>query len=190
MTAAVLAEARPAWLADVADVQADAARELAGLRADFPAWVIELDGGNAVAGLGIAARPRLAPALAPVCAATAAGMREALDTIERPPCPVLAPVGTVYLLHFSAPVGNTASRTGYARHYTGWSAFLDFRLELHRAGRSGVPLVRAAVAAGITLELARIWPDVTRARERQLKRQGSAARYCPLCGIRPRGGAS
>jgi hypothetical protein len=41
--------------------------------------------------------------------------------------------------------------------------------------------------AGITWQLARVWPG-DRARERQLKRQGGAARRCPLCGVTPRPG--
>ena len=40
-------------------------------------------------------------------------------------------------------------------------------------------------AAGIGWQLARMWPG-SRARERQIKRQGGHARHCPLCGVRPR----
>jgi hypothetical protein len=43
----------------------------------------------------------------------------------------------------------------------------------------------AARQAGITWELARTWAG-TRARERQLKRQGSARRRCPRCGVTPK----
>jgi hypothetical protein len=178
--AAVLAAARPGWLPDMAELAAAAAAELAALRADYPGWDIDEDGGLAAAGLGIAARSRLVPARCPVTAATADGMRAALAAAEAPPPP--APVGTVYLLHFSAPLG-------HARHYTGWSAHLDWRLRQHRAGRSGVPLVRAAVAAGIELELARTWPAATRAFERRLKNRHGAAAYCPLCAAERRAGA-
>jgi hypothetical protein len=45
----------------------------------------------------------------------------------------------------------------------------------------------AVRAAGITWQLARTWPGGSD-RERQLKRQGGAARRCPLCGIAPRSG--
>jgi hypothetical protein len=41
--------------------------------------------------------------------------------------------------------------------------------------------------AGITWQLARTWPGGSD-REKQLKRQGGAARRCPLCGVRPRPG--
>ncbi|MGL5823782.1 MAG: hypothetical protein ACRCYU_02920 [Nocardioides sp.] len=40
--------------------------------------------------------------------------------------------------------------------------------------------------AGIGWSLARTWPGVTRARERQLKRQGGASRYCPTCRTTPK----
>jgi predicted GIY-YIG superfamily endonuclease len=86
--------------------------------------------------------------------------------------------GVVYLLHLDAP--------GYAhaKHYTGWTADLPARLALHEAGQ-GARLLAVAHAAGIGWTLARTWPG-TRARERQLKRQGGASRRCPLCGITPR----
>lgn len=93
--------------------------------------------------------------------------------------------GTVYLLHFDRPVGNTNSKTGYALHYIGWASNLRDRLAAHRAGRSGVRLMEVVWQAGITWSLARTWPG-TRARERAIKRQGGAKRCCPLCGIRPR----
>jgi predicted GIY-YIG superfamily endonuclease len=85
--------------------------------------------------------------------------------------------GTVYLLHFSQPYK-------HARHYIGWAQNVKRRLAEHEAGR-GARLLAVVKAAGITWELARMWPG-TRARERQIKRQGGAARHCPLCGVRPR----
>ncbi len=51
-------------------------------------------------------------------------------------------------------------------------------MHLHEGG-SGANLVRVIVAAGIDFELARTW-NGTRARERQLKTQGGASRFCPL----------
>jgi predicted GIY-YIG superfamily endonuclease len=83
------------------------------------------------------------------------------------------PRGTVYLLHFD-------QRYEHAGHYTGWAEDLDHRLAEHLAGR-GARLVEVITQAGIGLRLARTWPGVTRARERQLKRQGGASRYCPIC---------
>lgn len=88
-----------------------------------------------------------------------------------------APTGTVYLLHFTRPYR-------HARHYIGWTADLPARLSEHAAGR-GARLLAVAADNGIGWDLARTWPG-TRARERQLKRQGGAARRCPLCGVHPR----
>lgn len=80
--------------------------------------------------------------------------------------------GTIYLIHFAEPYR-------HARHYTGWASDLDRRLSGHRSG-SGARLMTVITAAGIDWRLARTW-DGTRARERQLKRQGGASRHCPLC---------
>jgi predicted GIY-YIG superfamily endonuclease len=88
----------------------------------------------------------------------------------------------VYLLHLDAP------GFGHAKHYTGWTGDLPARLALHEAGQ-GARLLAVAHAAGIGWTLARTWPG-TRARERQLKRQGGASRRCPLCGVTPRAGAN
>ncbi len=54
------------------------------------------------------------------------------------------------------------------------------RLGEHAAGR-GARLVEVITQAGISFRLARTWPGVTRARERQLKNQGGASRRCPIC---------
>jgi predicted GIY-YIG superfamily endonuclease len=83
------------------------------------------------------------------------------------------PVGTCYLLHFD-------QRYEHAGHYTGWATDLDRRLPEHLGGR-GARLLAVITQAGIGFRLARTWPGVTRARERQLKRQGGASRYCPIC---------
>jgi predicted GIY-YIG superfamily endonuclease len=83
------------------------------------------------------------------------------------------PFGTVYLLHFD-------QRYEHAGHYTGWAEDLDRRLTEHLGGRAA-RLVEVISQAGIGFRLARTWPGVTRARERQLKRQGGASRYCPIC---------
>ena len=83
------------------------------------------------------------------------------------------PLGTVYLFHFD-------QRYEHAGHYTGWAEDLDHRVAEHLAGR-GARLIEVITQAGIGFRLARTWPDVTRARERQLKRQGGASRHCPIC---------
>jgi len=79
----------------------------------------------------------------------------------------------VYLLHFD-------QRYEHAGHYTGWAEDLDRRLAEHLGGRAA-RLIEVITQAGIGFRLARTWPGVTRARERQLKRQGGASRHCPIC---------
>jgi hypothetical protein len=54
------------------------------------------------------------------------------------------------------------------------------RLGEHQQGR-GARLVEVVTQAGIGFRVARLWPGVTRARERQLKNQGGASRRCPIC---------
>jgi hypothetical protein len=91
--------------------------------------------------------------------------------------------GTVYLLHFDQPIGNTSSKTGYAQHYTGWAAELMARLDAHRS-HSDVKIMEAVRQAGIGWVLARTWQG-SRFRERQIKNQGGASRYCPVCKGQP-----
>ena len=83
-----------------------------------------------------------------------------------------------------------APRRDCAQHYTGrvrgGPRALAKRLAQHGTVR-GARLMLAVRAAGITWQLARTWPGGSD-RERQLKRQGGAARRCPLCGIAPRSG--
>jgi hypothetical protein len=108
------------------------------------------------------------------------------------PSPAPGRPGIVYLLHLDqlyVPYPG-APPIACARHYTGFAEGgprgLARRLAEHGTAH-GSPLLLAARAAGITWTLARTWPG-TRARERQLKQQGGAARRCPLCGITPRPG--
>jgi len=89
------------------------------------------------------------------------------------PLSVVGERGTIYLLHFEPPLA-------HARHYLGWTRDLDARLARHRPGR-GSPLIAAAVAAGVRLELARTWGDVDRHFEERLKNRHETPRLCPLC---------
>src|SRR3954452_8463461 len=68
--------------------------------------------------------------------------------------------GTVYVLHFEPAYH-------HARHYIGWAVSVEPRLAEHMAG-SGSPLVRAAIAAGVRVELAATIPG-SRYLERRLK---------------------
>ena len=88
------------------------------------------------------------------------------------PASPTAPIGVVYLVHFTQPYR-------HARHYPGWTAGLGSRLAEHQAGR-GARLLQVITQAGIGWTLARTWQG-TRERERQLKRQGGASRRCPIC---------
>ena len=89
--------------------------------------------------------------------------------------------GTVYLIHFAHPLGNTANPHGYAQHYIGYAKGhgLEARIEAHRKG-NGAAIMTAVNAAGIPWEVVKTWPG-DRQFERLLKRQKHAARYCPIC---------
>lgn len=101
-------------------------------------------------------------------------------------------MGLVYLLHFDetyVPYPG-AARRDCAQHYTGLvrggPRALAKRLGQHGTVR-GARLMLAVRRAGITWQLARVWPGGAD-RERQLKRQGGASRRCPMCGVTPRPG--
>ena len=82
--------------------------------------------------------------------------------------------GTVYVLHFEP-----AYR--HARHYVGWARDVDARVAEHLAG-AGSPLVRAAVAAGVRVELVAELPG-SRQLERRLKRWHKTGQFCPRCRV-------
>lgn len=81
-------------------------------------------------------------------------------------------LGIVYVLHFEP-----AYR--HARHYVGWAVNVDARVAEHLAG-VGSPLVRAAVAAGVRVQLAATMPG-SRFLERRLKRWKKTGQFCPVC---------
>lgn len=81
--------------------------------------------------------------------------------------------GTVYVLHLDPPYK-------HAGHYVGWTATdVKGRVQAHLAGR-GSPLIRAAVRAGATVEVADTMPG-SRALERRLKRWHKTSQFCPIC---------
>lgn len=92
-----------------------------------------------------------------------------MTVIEAPPLPGL------YLLHFEPPYR-------HAGHYLGWSISIERRVGEHldRGARSS-PLVRAALDAGSSVTLARVWISRGRLEERRMKAQGGLSRHCPLC---------
>lgn len=80
----------------------------------------------------------------------------------------------IYILHFSRPLF-------HARHYIGYTGFddLEIRMKRHLSGR-GAKIMKAAVEAGITFEIAAILPG-DRTEERRLHRLNNTAKICPLC---------
>jgi hypothetical protein len=96
-------------------------------------------------------------------------------------------VGVIYQTHFDQPVGDVSNPRGFASHYTGWTLNLPVRLGEHAAGR-GARLMQVVAEQGIAWQVTRLWAG-TRARERSLKRQGGAARRCPVCRLAAGGAA-
>ncbi len=81
----------------------------------------------------------------------------------------------LYLLHFEP-------RYRHAGHYLGYAGDTERRIAEHRrCGDRSSPLVRAAIAAGATVTVARLWPGGDRTLERRLKRGGGLSRHCPTC---------
>lgn len=93
---------------------------------------------------------------------------------------------TVYLLHFSQPLGDPGNPRGQAQHYIGYADNLPQRLTTHRMG-DGAAIMRACRERGIDFCLARTWPG-GRQEERALKRRKKARQLCPICS--GKGGAS
>lgn len=88
-------------------------------------------------------------------------------------------MGTVYLIHFDAPLGNTSNPRGQARHYIGYTDDLPARIETHRRG-NGAAIMAAVRRAGIGWEVVRTWAG-GRDLERRLKRRKKARCLCPIC---------
>jgi hypothetical protein len=129
------------------------------------------------------------PELAPMPAGAAAVGRWAATQPWAQPNS--GPMGWVYLLCFRDPTTGEhrplkGNGTGgqIAGHYWGWTSDLVRRIEReHRNPYWSGPgrLVKVALAAGLTFELAYVEYPAGRGRERRLKNQGSAYRRCPLC---------
>jgi predicted GIY-YIG superfamily endonuclease len=81
--------------------------------------------------------------------------------------------GTVYVLHFEPAYK-------HAQHYVGWTeGDVVERVAVHLRGR-GSPLVRAAVEAGVDVQLAATYQG-TRYLERRLKSWHNTGRFCAIC---------
>lgn len=86
-----------------------------------------------------------------------------------------AGVDGLYLFHLEP-------RYRHAGHRLGWSDDMQRRVGEHLStGRKSSPLVRAQLAAGGAVVLARVWQHGDRTLEARLKRQGGLSRHCPIC---------
>lgn len=83
---------------------------------------------------------------------------------------------TVYLLHFERPISDKHT----CRHYLGSADDLRYRLHQHRTNPDA-RLLQVAKERGIDFELARVWSNVPRSFERQLKNRHGGPRLCPIC---------
>lgn len=86
---------------------------------------------------------------------------------------------TVYLLHFSQPLGDPHNPRGQAQHYIGSADNVAHRVAAHRVG-DGAAIMRACAARGIDFCLVRTWPG-GRQEERKLKSRKKARELCPIC---------
>lgn len=105
-------------------------------------------------------------------------------------------IGLIYLICAAAPIGNSASRHGTARHYLGWTRQPYHRMEQHRkarpsltkrgtprknrSSRDGARLCAAFNASRVAWSVSRTWIG-TRDDERALKNYKKAAKLCPYC---------
>jgi len=80
--------------------------------------------------------------------------------------------GTVYLLHFDAPLA-------HAQHYVGYAEDLEARIVRHRKG-NGARLVAVFAEKGIGFSVACTWSG-DRTEERRIKNMKMAPRLCPIC---------
>lgn len=88
-------------------------------------------------------------------------------------------MGTVYLIHFSEPIGDLDNPRGQAQHYLGYTEDLEARLEAHRTG-NGSAIMAAVARRGIGWRVVRTW-EGGRALERRLKDRHNSPKLCPIC---------
>jgi putative endonuclease len=87
--------------------------------------------------------------------------------------------GFVYILHFSAPLGNLDNSKAQASHYIGWAEDVQARIAQHRAG-TGARITRAAVERGIELILVAVVPAPV-SFEKYLKARKATPCFCSIC---------
>lgn len=88
-------------------------------------------------------------------------------------------MGTVYLIHFDEPIGDTSNPHGSAQHYVGYTDNLPQRIETHRSG-NGAAIMAAVQGQGVGWRVVKTWLG-ERSLERRIKRQHNHKRYCPIC---------
>jgi predicted GIY-YIG superfamily endonuclease len=89
-------------------------------------------------------------------------------------------IGTVYLIHYSAPTA-----AGH-QHYLGWTADIGRRFAQHKSG-FGAAETRRALSEGLKLTLAQTWRG-TPSQERHIKEERRRVRrgfacLCPFCDV-------
>lgn len=90
-------------------------------------------------------------------------------------------MGTLYLLHFDAPLG---SEKHSASHYLGYTSHgLKARIQRHRDG-NGARITQVLREKGIGFQVVRVWRHTTKSDERRLKNHHHRERLCPLCNPR------
>jgi hypothetical protein len=85
---------------------------------------------------------------------------------------------TVYILHFESNLHRAKHYVGYTKEDT-----IERRMHEHRSGH-GSPLVKAVLAAGIEIQIARVWDNEhggTRELEHKIKNSHHTNNFCPIC---------
>ncbi len=85
---------------------------------------------------------------------------------------MMAPQGTIYLLHFDRPLA-------HAQHYVGFAVNVEARIKSHRKG-TGARLPAVFAELGIGFTVAHTWPG-DRTEERRIKNMRSSPKLCPIC---------
>lgn len=86
--------------------------------------------------------------------------------------------GSVYIAHFSRPLGNHANPRAMANHYVGFAVDLAERIAVHEVGK-GAKITAAAVEQGITFTWF-AW-DANLGVEKWLKKTKAVPHFCPCC---------
>ncbi len=87
-------------------------------------------------------------------------------------------MGVVYLIHF-------AEMHFHTQHYIGFcesDRTIEKRMQYHRSG-NGAKIMKAVTEAGIEWHIVRLFENVDRTFERELKKHKKARDFCPLCNV-------